>query len=75
MCFMSYNKKELLALPPEERASLAEELWSSLENDALKVTEDEISFAEERLQLHHQNPNERLTLDDLKIFFNKKHGF
>lgn len=73
--FMAYSKQELLSLPPEERAALAEELWSSLENDALRVTEDEISFAEERLKLHNQNPDERLSLEDLKSFFNKKHGF
>jgi putative addiction module component (TIGR02574 family) len=72
---MPYNKDELLSLPPEERAALAEELWSSLENDAIQITEDEIAFAEERLKLHEQNPNEGMSLEALKQYFTEKHGF
>jgi putative addiction module component (TIGR02574 family) len=72
---MPYNKQELLSLPPEERAILAEELWSSLEDEAMKVSEDEIAFAEERLKLHNQNPDERLSLEDLKSFLKTNMAF
>lgn len=39
---MPYNKEELLALPPEEKMSLAEELWGSVENELLQITEEDV---------------------------------
>ncbi len=43
--------KELaLALPPEERAELAQSLWVSLDNHPLDVSEDEKAFREELLR-------------------------
>jgi putative addiction module component (TIGR02574 family) len=43
--------KELaLALPPEERADLAQSLWVSLNNHPLDVSEDETAFRQELLR-------------------------
>lgn len=41
---MPYNKEELLALSPEEKISLAEELWGSVENELLPVTDEDVAF-------------------------------
>lgn len=73
--YMPYNKDELLKLPAEERAALAEELLSSLEDEAASSTKEEIAFAEERLRMHEQNPDEGFRLDELKRFFSEKYGF
>ena len=44
---MSFNKDEILSLTPQEKIALAEELWSSVEEELLPVSNDEIRFAEE----------------------------
>lgn len=72
---MAYNKKQLLTLPPEERVALAEELWSSVEEDLSKISDDDIAFAEERLKLHQQNKNNGMSIEDLRKYFTEKHGF
>ncbi len=72
---MPYNKEELLALPPEEKMSLAEELWGSVENELLQITEEDVAFAEERTKMHEANPTESLRLQQFKSLFAKKYGF
>ena len=53
---MSYNKKELMSLSADEKLELAEELWSSVEESLMPITNEELAFAEERLKLHEANP-------------------
>ncbi|MEP6512369.1 MAG: addiction module protein [Parafilimonas sp.] len=72
---MPYNKEELLSLPPEEKVALAEELWGSVEEELLQITDDEISFAKERLKMHEANPNEGMSLEEFKKYFSEKYGF
>jgi putative addiction module component (TIGR02574 family) len=72
---MSYNKKELLSLPVDEKVALAEELWSSVEEELMPVTDEEIAFAEERLRMHEANQNEGVSLEELKKYFAEKYGF
>ncbi len=72
---MPYNREELLALSPEEKIALAEELWGSVENELLPITEEEVAFAEERLKRHEANPTERLSLEQFKSHFSDKYGF
>ncbi|MEP6465572.1 MAG: addiction module protein [Parafilimonas sp.] len=72
---MSFNKTEIFSLPPEEKIALAEELWSSVEEEILPVTEDEILFAKERLQMHETNADEEISLEILKKYFSEKYGF
>jgi putative addiction module component (TIGR02574 family) len=72
---MPYNKKELLSLPDEEKIALAEELWMSVEEKAMQITDDEVAFAEERLRMHEANPKEGMTLEELKKKMAEKHGF
>jgi putative addiction module component (TIGR02574 family) len=71
---MPYNKEELLSLPTEERIALAEELWSSIEDEQLPITEEEAAFAEERLKLHRENPEEGMSVEEFKKRFSDKHG-
>lgn len=61
---MPFNKEELLSLPAEEKIALAEELWSSVEEERLPVTDEEIAFAEERLKLHNENPTEGMSVEE-----------
>jgi len=72
--FMPHNKAELLSLPAEEKIALAEELWSSVEDERLPITAEEIAFAEERLKLHNQNPAEGMSIEEFKRHFSDKHG-
>ena len=72
---MHYNKKELLSLPANEKVALAEELWSSVEEELMPVTNEELAFAEERLRMHEANPNEGMSLEELKKYFAEKYGF
>ena len=71
---MPYNKEELLSLPAEEKIALAEELWSSIEEEHLPNTEEEITFAEERLRLHNENPAEGISIKEFKKRFSDKYG-
>ncbi len=71
---MPYNKEELLSLPAEEKIALAEELWSSVEDEHLPVTDEEITFAEERLRLHNENSAEGMSIEEFKKIFSDKHG-
>ncbi len=71
---MSYNKEELIALPIAEKIALAEELWSSVESELMPVTNEEVEFAKERLQLHKEQPNEGMSLDMFKKYFADKYG-
>ncbi|MEO6453626.1 MAG: addiction module protein [Ginsengibacter sp.] len=72
---MSYNKKELLSLPANEKVALAEELWSSVEEELMPITNEEIAFAEERIKMHEANPTEGKSIEELKIYFAEKYGF
>ena len=70
---MPYDKEELLALPDEEKIALAEDLWSSIEEKNLPVTDEEIAFAEERLRLHQKNTSEGMSVKEFKKRFATKH--
>ena len=72
---MSYNKQELMALPPEEKLQLAEEVWGSVENELISPDAEEQIFATERLRLHNLNPNETNNLEDFKMYFKNKYDF
>ena len=72
---MPYNKEELIALPAAERIALAEELWSSVENELMPVTNEETAFAKKRLEQHEAASNEGGSLDMFKTYFKDKYGF
>ena len=72
---MIYNKKELLSLPAEEKIALAEELWNSVEEELMPITNEELEFAEERLKMHEADPAEGMSMEELKKYFAEKYGF
>ncbi|MGI8950037.1 MAG: addiction module protein [Chitinophagaceae bacterium] len=72
---MAYNKEELMSLPADEKIALAEELWSSVQEELMPITEEELAFAEERLKMHEANPNEGMSLEEVKKYFKEKYGF
>jgi putative addiction module component (TIGR02574 family) len=72
---MPFNKDEILSLPAEEKIALAEELWSSVEEELLQDSDEEVLFAEQRLKMHNENPGEGMSLESFKKFFADKYGF
>ncbi len=72
---MAYTKEELLNLPVNERQELAEALWNSIEDNSLPITEDEITFAEDRYKLHLDKPSEGMTMKELAEKVKGKYGF
>jgi len=72
---MAYDKKELLALPDQEKLALAEELWGSVEEKIIAITDNEIAFAEERLKMHEANPHEGMSWDEAREKLKAKYGF
>ncbi len=72
---MPFNKAEILSLPVEEKIALAEELWSSVEEELLPVTDNELAFVDERLNMHKLNSEEGMSLESFKKYFADKYGF
>ncbi len=72
---MAYNKEELMNLPVDEKLELVEALWDRIDDDLLPVTQKEIAFAEERLQLHNQSLNEGMSWGELKKKIQERYGF
>jgi putative addiction module component (TIGR02574 family) len=72
---MPYNKETLLNLPVEEKYELVMDLWDSIENDSLNVTDEEVQFAKQRLKLHLESPNEGVNTEELKKIMSEKYGF
>lgn len=72
---MAYNKEELMKLPVEGKLELVEALWDGIDDDLLPVTQEEIAFAKERLQLHNQNNGEGMSWEELKKKIYEQYGF
>lgn len=72
---MLYNKEELLKLSVEERIRLAEELWESVDEEQLPVTDVEITVAEERYEAYLKNPKEGISWEEFRKKINDKYGF
>jgi putative addiction module component (TIGR02574 family) len=72
---MAYDKEELFNLPVAEKYELVLDLWESIDNDLLDVTEEEIEFAKKRLQLHRENPLSGISREELKKKISEKYGF
>ncbi|MBX2930815.1 MAG: addiction module protein [Chitinophagaceae bacterium] len=71
---MSYDIKELLALPEDEKVVLANTLWDSISKNN-DLTKDEIAFIEQRLKEHEENPDDVITWEEIKEKINNKYGF
>lgn len=61
---MPVNKGGLFGLSSAERVALAEELWGSVENELLPITDEDVAFAEGRLRMHEANPTEGRLFDN-----------
>lgn len=72
---MPYNKEELFNLPVEEKLELVEALWDKIDDELLPVSEEEIKFARERLNLHNQNPSEGLEWSEFKLKIKRSMAF
>lgn len=72
---MAYDREELLNLSVDEKLELVEALWDRIDNELLPVTNEEIAFAKERLQLHNQNPSDGMSWEELKRAIQERYGF
>ena len=72
---MPYNKEELFNLPVEEKLELVEALWDKFDDELMPVTEEEINFANERLELHRQNITDGIGWSEFKKKIKEKYGF
>jgi putative addiction module component (TIGR02574 family) len=68
---MSYNKEELLKLSIEERLALAGELWDSIDESLLPISEELQNIAKERYEGYLANPKDVISLEDLKSKLSK----
>ncbi len=62
-------RDQLFALSPEERLSLAEELWESLIDEApsLVLSDEHRLIFDERLRDHEANPHDVQSWDEVKV--------
>ncbi|MEO8567698.1 MAG: addiction module protein [Ginsengibacter sp.] len=72
---MAYDREELLNLSVDEKLELVEALWDRIDDELLPVTNEEIAFAKERLQLHNQNPSDGMSWEELKRKIQERYGF
>ena len=72
---MPYNKEELFNLPVEEKLELVEALWDKIDDELMPVSEEEINFANERLDLHRQNITDGIGWSEFKQKIKEKYGF
>lgn len=72
---MPINKKEILALPANEKLALVEELWDSIDEGLLKLNQEEKEFVQQRYQAHLNQREESISFDDLQKRIKAKHGF
>jgi putative addiction module component (TIGR02574 family) len=72
---MPYNKDELLKLSVEERIKLAEELWDSVDDSLIPVTDDEITVAKERYEAYLKKPEDGMNWEEFREKIKSKYGF
>lgn len=72
---MPFNKSEIFSLPAKEKIELAEQLWSSVEEELLQDSDEEILFAEQRLKMHEEDSSDVMSLESFKKYFADKYGF
>ena len=71
---MSYNKDELLKLPPKEKLELVEALWDSIDDELLIGTlkPEQMQELDRRLSNLDENPESLIPWEDVKKEMNKR---
>jgi putative addiction module component (TIGR02574 family) len=59
-------RDQVMQLPPEERAELAQEIWDSLPDDVLPTTREQLDEAERRLEEHRKDPASAIPWEDVR---------
>ena len=72
---MPINKKEILALPADEKLALVEELWDSIDEGLLTLNQEEKEFVQQRYQAHLNQREEAISFDEFQKKIKAKHGF
>ncbi|KAA9041651.1 addiction module protein [Ginsengibacter hankyongi] len=71
---MSYNRDELLKLPPKEKLELVEALWDSIDDELLigKLSTEQMQELDKRLSDLDENPESLIPWEDVKKEMNKR---
>ena len=59
-------KEQVLQLPPDERLELIGELWDSLDEADVPLTESQIVEAKRRLAEHHADPSTGVPWEEVR---------
>jgi putative addiction module component (TIGR02574 family) len=57
---------DLLKLSPAERIQLAQDLWDSVPEDAIPLTEEQVAELERRMAEHRSNPASAVAWDEVR---------
>ena len=62
-----FSAADALELPVEDRLQLIEDIWNSIVDvpEALKLTAEDKTLIEQRLEARHRNPNAGSTWDEV----------
>jgi len=71
---MSYNRDELLKLPPKEKLELVEALWDSIDDELLigKLSPEQMQELDRRLSDLDENPESLIPWEEVKKEMNKR---
>ena len=65
---------ELLKLTPAERIQLAQDLWDSIPEDAVSLSEEQIRELERRLAEHEANPGSAIPWAEVRARLQARFG-
>lgn len=63
---MTEFRQQIGSLTPDEKAELIDELWESLEADALPLTEAQREELDRRLHLYDRNPSDVIPWEQVR---------
>lgn len=67
--------KNILNMSVEEKVNAIEAIWNSIKDDALPVTDEEVTIARERYEEYLKSPHDSISWEKAKKILMKKYGF
>ena len=69
---MSALRDQIASLSPVEKAELLDEVWESLEADAIALTDEQRAELDYRIARHEQNPSDVIPWEQVRARLLKK---
>jgi len=69
---MSALRDQIASLSPAEKAELLDEVWESLEADAVALTDEQRAELDYRIARHEQNPSDVIPWEQVRARLLKK---